>query len=151
MIYLSENQNLGFSTCDPGCQIFRLFAKVLKTIVDPVTEKCFEKLLQGGRKSKVVIDTISSQCLEEWKKNKRKRRRNNRPDKGETLSQLRSRIVTLNAALLKRLREKESLLNRGIYSASSIPCKYISLELCRENNEIERERIEGNCSSTWWE
>ena len=62
----------------------------------------------------MVIDTISSQCLEEWKKNKRKRRRNNRPDKGETLSQLRSRIVTLNVALLKRLREKNSLLNRGI-------------------------------------
>ena len=98
----------------------------------------------------MIIDTVSSQCIEEWKKNKRKNR-NYGPDKGETLSQLRSRIVTLNVALLKRLREKESLLNRGIYRASSIPCKYISLELCREYNGIERERIEGNCSSTWWE
>ena len=61
----------------------------------------------------MVIDTVSSQCIEEWKKNKRKNR-NNGPDKGETLSQLRSRIVTLNVALLKRLREKNSLLNRGI-------------------------------------
>ena len=149
MIYLSENQNLGFSTCDPGCQIFRLFAKVLKTIVDPVTEKCFEKLLQGGRKSKVLIDTVSSQCIEEWKKNKRKNR-NNGPDKGETLSQLRSRIVTLNVALLKRLREKNSLLNRGI------PCNILLnkeryTKFCRKNNGIERERNWKKYYSTRWE
>ena len=61
----------------------------------------------------MLIDTVSSQCIEEWKKNKRKNR-NNGPDKGETLFQLRSRIVTLNVALIKRLREKNSLLNRGI-------------------------------------